>query len=243
MADQAENESIFNKESGSTDDNQESQATGDFTVPEELRDWVGEGRKWHSLDDALKSIPHAQTHIQQLETELRELREQQASTEEIKAAIEELKSAKQETGERPSDSSFGPDDVSKLVESAIERRERERVQQSNIQKVVASMTEKFGDSEKAEAEYVKAGEASGLSVADLNALAAKSPQAVLRLVGISESKAPTGSARETSSFRTEALGSNPNRTERRTVMGSGSIKNDLAQWERIKNEINQKIGG
>lgn len=45
-------------------------------VPTELQELVGQGKKYATLDDAIKSVPHAQTHIAKLEQEAAQLREE-----------------------------------------------------------------------------------------------------------------------------------------------------------------------
>ena len=47
-----------------------------FEIPTEVQELVGEGKKYQSPEDALKSVPHAQQHIQTLESELAEIKEE-----------------------------------------------------------------------------------------------------------------------------------------------------------------------
>jgi hypothetical protein len=47
-----------------------------FEIPTEVQSLVGEGKKYQSPEDALKSVPHAQKHIETLESELAEAREE-----------------------------------------------------------------------------------------------------------------------------------------------------------------------
>src|SRR5512139_770657 len=47
----------------------ETVVTPSSQLPQELAELVGDGKKYKSVDDALKSVPHAQKHIQTLEEE------------------------------------------------------------------------------------------------------------------------------------------------------------------------------
>ena len=63
------NENIFDNQ---TPDNQEPvvNLAPQFQIPTEASELVGAGKKYQSVEDALKSVPHAQKHIQTLENEL-----------------------------------------------------------------------------------------------------------------------------------------------------------------------------
>jgi len=69
-------------------------------IPDPLKELIGEGKKYATLDKALESIPHAQAHIQRLEEESRQLREQVASAKavgEVYETVQELLKAEKAT--------------------------------------------------------------------------------------------------------------------------------------------------
>ncbi len=69
-------------------DNQQPQ----FQIPTEAADFVGDGKKYNSVEDALKSVPHAQKHIQTLESELAAAREELAKRRTTEELLDEIKS-------------------------------------------------------------------------------------------------------------------------------------------------------
>ena len=57
-----------------------------FQIPTEASEFIGSGKKYQSVDEALKSVPHAQKHIQTLESELANVKEEllkRRTTEEL----------------------------------------------------------------------------------------------------------------------------------------------------------------
>ena len=58
-------------------------------IPTELAEFVGEGKKYQTVEDALKSIPHAQSHIQKLEEEMKQAREELAKRKAAEELLEE----------------------------------------------------------------------------------------------------------------------------------------------------------
>ena len=55
---------------------QQDTQTKPFEIPTEAQDLVGEGKKYSSAEEALRSVPHAQQHIKTLEEEMAELKEE-----------------------------------------------------------------------------------------------------------------------------------------------------------------------
>src|SRR5690606_35996662 len=71
---------------------QENQPTDALQIPDEVLEFVGPGKKYATLADALKSVPNAQKHIQTLEDEMKQLRADKGSAlsqEEVYAAVQD----------------------------------------------------------------------------------------------------------------------------------------------------------
>lgn len=204
-------------------------------VPTEAADFVGEGKKYSSVEDALKSVPHAQKHIQTLEQEMAQLKEelnQRRTTEEL---LEEIKSGIPK-GDTTPKAEFNPDTVAKIAEGVIKQHEQKRIGDANVNKVVGVFREKFA--ENAEAIYNKVATDAGLPIAVLNQLAATSPEAVLRLAGIT-TKEESIPAKTTSSFNTQALPKSSNAdTISARVTGRGT-KDVVDAWRRAGQKIQQ----
>ena len=66
-----------------------------FQIPTEAAELVGDGKKYSSVEDALKSVPHAQKHIQTLESELATLKEELMKRRTTEELLDEIKSGVQ----------------------------------------------------------------------------------------------------------------------------------------------------
>lgn len=209
-------------------------------VPPEIAELVGEGKKYRSVEDALKSVPHAQSHIQRLEDEAKALREDLARRKTTEELLEELKASGLPKEPTPQGSvpSVDPNAIEGVVAKLLEQKEAQRAARDNISKVVSSFQETFGDRVKAEEMYNKVAEEAGLSVTALNNLAATSPEAVLRLAGITRKQGGTPPAKVASSVNTDALNQG-NPSELSARVKTGATTKDLVNAWRI---AGQKIG-
>lgn len=171
-------------------------------LPPEVVEFVGDGKKYASVSDALKSVPHAQKHIQTLEQELAQAREELTKRKTAEQLLEEMK-AGQKPVEPTAPVAFDPDKVTQLVNQTLEQREAQRIASENVSIVTSSFTQKYG--EKAEEIYNKVAQESGLSVQALNKLAATSPSAVLKLAGLVGQQASPAPGKPTGSVNTESL--------------------------------------
>jgi hypothetical protein len=146
--------------------------------------------KYKSLEDALVALQHSQTYIPQLtaklnerETELTAAKKEAERVAELERSIEALTLS----GDKPS--STGPSGISEeaiaaLVNKTLSRTQQEALQKNNLESVVNIMKEQFGD--KAEETFYGRAKELGMSVLEFNSLAAKTPKAVLNLMGVKE---------------------------------------------------------
>lgn len=235
-------ESIFSGATPPVEEVKTNPDTQTQVVPQELVELVGEGKKYKTVDEALKSVPHAQTHIARLEAELAEKNEALAKAKAVEDLLEELK----KSGQAPTPAQqqqieavkLDPNEIAKTVDQVVERRlaiqEANRRAQINTSSVVNAFTQKFGnDSEK---EYIKIAEESGLSIEALNRLAATSPAAVLRLAGIQHSPEVQHTPGKTSgSVNTEAFRSQQPQGQPQSARVQGGKTSDLVSaWRAAK---------
>lgn len=151
-------------------------------VPPELQEIVGVGKKYQSVEDALRSVPHAQKHINTLEQELAAAREELTKRRTAEDLLADIQKGVMQQGETPPKVDLSQDVVSNIVRNALQQEKAQEVAKGNVQKVVGAFTQAFG--EKAEEMYAKVAQENNLSVAYLNSLAAASPDAVTKLAGI-----------------------------------------------------------
>lgn len=250
MADQANENvtnTIFNSEApvNQVDDNQpiEQKASQPLPIPEELQDFIGEGKKYSSIEDALKSIPHAQKHISTLEQENQTYKQQVEKVKSMEELLEQMK-AQQNTKEQPTVAPVGnegADDLldklaqqmETLVEQKLAMKQQQDVQQQNKAKVVDAFKQAYGD--KANEVYTKLSEETGMPLEALNNLAATSPKALMKLAGLS-GQAMQSSQKPNSSVNTEAFIANASSkpVEAKPVMYGATTADILSTWRASK---------
>jgi len=213
-----------------TDDNQNGNVVTPV-VPEDLKDLVGEGKKYATLEAALKSIPHAQGHIATLEAELAELRKKVA---EAKPADDVLQTVQEYlANERKTNATVAPD-IASLVKEVLGReltaREEQQTAASNKAVVNAAMKEKYG--EKAKEMFETRAKELGVGPRFLEDLVAKSAEAGLELLGLKKKDTTPGNTR--GSINTAALSHREQlQPERKNIMTGGATAKDvLAEWRR-----------
>lgn len=210
-------------------------------IPQELADIVGAGKKYSTVEEALKSVPHAQKHIVSLETELAQIKaelEKRKTTEEL---LNEIKTAGTSQVSTNTSTGVTPETVTQLVAQTIKQREIQKEEEANTNKVISVFKTKFG--EHAEATYIKIAEESGISIKSLNLLAATSPSAVFKLAGLDEKTTMnTGIQKPTSSVNTQALDNNTNNDNLSSRVGKNtSTKNLLTAWKIAGQKVGKEV--
>lgn len=205
-----------------------------------IEDLVGEGKKYASLEEAVGSIPHAQTHISKLEAEAAELR---AELEKRTTVQEQLKALSESTD--PNKAKTQPevevkvDDTPRMGEEEvlgiIQQYEAGKSAERNVTMVTETLSKVFGSD--AESKFKDKANDLGVSVEDLSALARKSPKAVLAYFDIKEASAPT---KTTGSVNPESLSRDTQPPARKTVMGGATSQDVSSAWEAIKAEVMAK---
>ena len=209
----------------------------EFKIPTEAMDFVGEGKKYKSAEDALRSVPHAQEHIKTLEEEMAQLKEELTRRKTAEELLDELKSGNQQVETTTQNVGFDQDTIMNLVNQTIEQRDRQSKAQANASTVASKFTEQYGT--QAQEVYNKIAQDAGLTVEQLNNLAATSPNVVLKLSGLDAKPTPVG--KSSSSINTQALGSTkPTELSARVPRGA-STKDMLAAWrnagEKVKSQL------
>jgi len=151
------------------------------TLSPEVAAFVGEGRKYATVEAALASVPHAQQHISSLEADNQRMKQELAELQAKLDAATRLEdvvaslSTTQQPQEPPVPAGLDEEGVLKL----LEQREAQRLAQANQTAVTEALITKFGDATKAtEALQAKAQEF-GVDFEFMKSLAASSPKAVL----------------------------------------------------------------
>lgn len=223
--------------STNTDQKQDNQQP-QFQIPTEAAELVGSGKKYQSVEDALKSVPHAQKHIQTLESELASAREELAKRRTTEELLDEIKSGIQPKNDIPS-GEISQDTLLEVVSQTIELKERQKTAQQNAQFVAAKFTEKYGD--KAEEMYKSIARESGLTEQQLNELSARSPGAVIKLAGFIPTQ-PNTPARPSSTVNPEAVGNNSDPTQLSAKVKKGATTRDVIDaWRIAGQKVKQNL--
>lgn len=195
---------------------------------------VGEGKKYASVEEAVKALAHSQHHITTLESETAKLREAQSQAK----TIEDVMARLQEK-QKPSDDDKGSDDkdpaaqkptdgedVEATVKRLLEQHTSTAQAEANHKQVVDAVQAKFGS--KAFDVWDKAEKELGIN---LEQMAQTSPAATLKLLGVSGESAPAQSA---STFKGDAK---PTPTDQGERPPEGSKR--LVDYMLSKGEINR----
>lgn len=179
-------------------------------------------QKYASLEAALEGLRNAQEFIPNLraqqaekDAEIERLRVQAERVQALEESIAALTS--QRNDNQPTAApAFDENKLADLVNQTLSKREQAALQTANVASVVSNLQQSFGaDAEKKF--YDKATEM-GMTMAEMNALAAKSPKAVLAMLGVSQAatkqnqSTPTPGTVNTSAFTPQEnsyVGRNP----------------------------------
>lgn len=233
-------ESIFNADPVITEPVVINPANITTTLPPEVAEFVGEGKKYKTTEDALKALPHAQAHIKKLEEEAAQIREELIKRKTTEELLEEIKAQSTvvpvvtpQPVAQTTPASVTNIDIAKTVDAVIAQREAQQVAKNNAARVVEAFRASFGES--SEAKYTALAEETGIPIAELNRLAARSPTAVLKLAGIAEAKQESSSHRSGSSVNTQAVLQNqsPQGTPSARVAG-GTTRELVSAWKAAK---------
>lgn len=151
-----------------------------------IRNESGE-QKYKTIEDAVKALAHSQSFIPTLQNESRQKDQLIEDLKQKVQKVDTLESTLQELVQRQSNTptkvqEIDEDKIAELVNSSLQRSQRQAIAQENTKKVTDKMLELFGD--KASETFYSKAEAEGLSKSEINDLAAKSPSLVFKLFGI-----------------------------------------------------------
>ena len=220
-------------DSSTNEDQPKDSPKQEFSIPTEAADFVGKGKKYQSVEDALSSVPHAQKHIQTLESELAEVKEELVKRKTTEDILDEIKSGIVPQQDTTEPVQFNQDNLEQLVSQTLENREVQKTAHANAKSVSASFMEQYG--EKAEEVYNSVAKDNGLTVEQFNSLSATSPDAVLKLAGLE--KRPQAVEKSTGTVNTEALESAPNgKSDLSARVKKGATTKDLVDAWKVAGE-------
>jgi hypothetical protein len=209
-------------------------------------------QKYKSLKDAIIGLQNAQEYIPDLkqtllnkDIEIERLRAEAKKVSDLEEAVRKLTDRGSFEGTPPKNLSEQDiaDLVNRSLDSSLSQREQIASQKQNIQSVVTALQSTFGaDAEKKF--YDKATEL-GMTVAEFNALAAKSPKMVLSALGVAAkapqaSYSPTQSSVNTQGF-TPQTDSFVGRNKSPTLIGATTqdLRNESQKANQMVDELHK----
>jgi hypothetical protein len=210
-------------------------------LPQELVELVGEGKKYKSVDDALKSVPHAQKHIATLEEENARIKaelEKRRTAEELLADIRSGINVGEQL--QTVTSQITSDTVEQTVAKLLAQRDAQSKAQNNVAKVISTFEQSFGDKNKAQEMYTKVASESGLSIQELNRLSATSPDAVLKLAGLKENRQPAPVGKVHSTVNLDSLNQGQQTELSARVKQGASTKDLVNAWKIAGEKVKQR---
>lgn len=227
--------SIFSEEQVTPATQSEQAAPSEApTSPSVLGDLVGDGRKFNDVEALARGKLEADRFIEQMKQENASLKadlDKQTYKLGVTTKMEEMASEPTTELLDPNNNTSGTSDaantqpssseanIESLVEQTLMKREQESVSKNNIAFVEAELEKTYG-TEAAATVQQKAAEL-GLSLTELQGMAAKSPAAFMQLLG---QPAPTRSPVIQGSIRTEG-----------STMQASSEK-DFGYYQRLRRE-------
>lgn len=204
-------------------------------------------QKYKTVEDALVGLSHSQAFIKTLreeksalEAQFNEVKPVAEKVTELERVVLELTKPSQQAP--TSASPLSEDAVAKLVETTLTKRQQEEIAKKNLTSVVDVVKQEFGDKAE-EVFYSKAAEI-GLSRAEINSLAARTPQAALKLIGVSGRQSTTTFKPTTPSVNTAGvtpqqdtyIGRNTKRLE------VGATASELMEETRASKQMVEELG-
>lgn len=176
-------------------ENDQQPTNAPLAIPESVKDLIGEGKKYETVEAALKALGHAQQHVAQLEAENKAFRETGQQTDAMKAVLDEIGELKKRLGtSEQTDQSATPDPETqkKLVRDIIHEEKSVEQRRANFGTVLDRLVNEHGDKAKVNEFMEKRAVSLGISVDDLQLLAQKSPDAFFKLVNEQKSDSASG---------------------------------------------------
>lgn len=161
-----------------------------MTLLASIKNESGE-QKYKTLEEAVKALSHSQNFIPTLQSEVKErdriIAELQTKVSKVDTLETTLQELIQRQSNTPTSVELDEDKVASLVSNTLTRLEQQKSSKTNLETVITEVRKVFGD-KASEVFYAKAAE-EGLSAEEINSLAARSPKAVFKLLGLNT--APT----------------------------------------------------
>lgn len=204
--------------------------------------------KYKDLNTALQALQASQEYIPTLKTQMetekaeaQRLRLEVARLSTIEETVLALTQRQQApTGTPPVGLDEGQ--IAELVNRTLTAKEQQATSAANVQSVVSTLQSVFGTD--AEKKFIEKAQEMGMSVQEMNTLAAKSPKAVLSMLGVTGQSAPKPNTSATQgTVNTSAFQPNPQTFVGRNnkSMMIGATTQDLQMESKAANQMVEEL--
>lgn len=214
------------------------------TLLASVRNENGE-QKYKTVEEALKALQHSQTYIpelkstlQQREAELAEARAKADRITELERTLEAL-TQNQNSSVNTTPQGLSEEQIADLVVKTLQKTETLETQKKNLNTVVNTMKQQFGD--KAEEMFYNRAQELGLGKEEINQIAAKSPQAAFKLLGLGVSQETNGTP-QGNSFNGGAFQPRPEseiRKNTKSVLLGATNKEVMEEMARTRKMVDE----
>jgi DNA repair exonuclease SbcCD ATPase subunit len=207
-------------------------------------------QKYKTVEDALNALKHSQDYIPQLSDKLRQQEQEliaaKAAADKITELENTLKALTQQSQTPPSTPTpqgMSEEQVAALVSKTLTQAQQAEVAKNNLSKVVNTVKQAFGD--KAEEVFYGKAQELGMSMEEINSLAARTPTAALKLLGV-EGSTPTPQPNNAGSINTSAFQPTPDslisRNSKPTLVGAttADLNAESANAKRMVEELHSQ---
>lgn len=225
---------IFN-ESEVTNEGSAIAPPAGISIPPEAADFVGEGKKYGSVEAALKALPHAQSHISTLEKELKELRDKLSR----QAALDETVAALNGNTSKPAATPLDENVLDSVLDRKLKQLAEKQTAEANVADFKSAMASQFGD--KAKEVYETKAKELGIPVSELDSLIKKSAVAGKTLFGLKNEGKSVTATPAIKTVNSASLSNSVTSKPSKTVMGGASTNDMLDAWRSAKEAAMAKI--
>jgi hypothetical protein len=203
-------------------------------VPDHLKELIGEGKKYASVEKALESLPHKESHIEKIERENAEMRQKVQEAIAIEEVYRKLVEPRNPDGVTPPAAVVDEASLASLLDRKLSERDAEQKAKANVARVKEALVSKYGD--KAEEVYKEKAKEFGVSAAFLNDIVRRSPKAAEELFGIKPKDRAAGST-PPGSVNSSALNNNrPSAKPQLSPLSGGDL---MTAWNAAKSAIKE----
>lgn len=232
MPDKDQEPTIFTQSTTTTDVvNQPDATITPVAIPDSVQEFVGEGKKYGTVNSALEAIPHAQSHIATLEAENARLREEATKGATTADILDSINAQNKPTSDPVT---VDPSAIATQVINTLNEQDALKQTEDNIAQADQETIAAYGD--KAGQLTVDVAAKLGVGLDFMQKIAGESPKAFAKLLSDNKTEVQLPPAVTQSSINIQALanagGADELSRPTKSVLSGASQTEVLAEFRR-----------